>query len=61
MTNTKLAEILDVSLKTVSEIINQQAGISPNTVYRIRESPTRYAVIEDDVWREHFLMEFSTQ
>ncbi|WP_414546337.1 HigA family addiction module antitoxin [Nostoc sp. CCY0012] len=38
MTNTKLAEILDVSRKTVSEIINEQAGISPNMALRLAKA-----------------------
>ncbi|MDM9584395.1 MULTISPECIES: HigA family addiction module antitoxin [unclassified Nostoc] len=35
MTNTQLAEILDVSRKTVSEIVNEQAGISPTMALRL--------------------------
>lgn len=38
MTNTKLAEILDVSRKTISEIINEQAGISPNMALRLAKA-----------------------
>ncbi|MDF5727959.1 MAG: HigA family addiction module antitoxin [Rhizonema sp. PD38] len=38
MTNTKLSEILDVSRKTVSEIINEQAGISPNMALRLAKA-----------------------
>jgi addiction module HigA family antidote len=38
ITNTKLAEILDVSRKTVSEIINEQAGISPNMALRLAKA-----------------------
>ncbi|MBE8998243.1 HigA family addiction module antidote protein [Nostoc sp. LEGE 12447] len=35
MTNTQLAEILDVSRKTVSEIVNEQAGVSPTMALRL--------------------------
>lgn len=35
MTITELAEILDVSRKTVSEIVNEQASITPNMALRL--------------------------
>ncbi|MHC5598054.1 MAG: HigA family addiction module antitoxin [Nostoc sp.] len=38
MTNTQLANILDVSRKTVSEIINEQAGVSPLMALRLAKA-----------------------
>ena len=35
MTITQLAEILDVSRKTVSEIVNEQASITPKIALRL--------------------------
>ncbi|MBW4686190.1 MAG: HigA family addiction module antidote protein [Komarekiella atlantica HA4396-MV6] len=35
MTNTQLADILGVSRKTVSEIVNEQAGVSPAMALRL--------------------------
>lgn len=35
MTNTQLAEILGVSRKTISEIVNEQAGVSPLMALRL--------------------------
>ncbi|MBE9201438.1 MULTISPECIES: HigA family addiction module antitoxin [unclassified Nodularia (in: cyanobacteria)] len=38
MTNTQLADILGVSRKTISEIVNEQAGISPNMALRLAKA-----------------------
>jgi len=38
MTNTQLAEILGVSRKTISEIVNEQAGISPSMALRLAKA-----------------------
>jgi addiction module HigA family antidote len=35
MTISELAEVLGVSRKTVSEIVNEQAGITPNMALRL--------------------------
>ncbi len=38
MTNTQLAEILGVSRKTISEIVNEQAGVSPSMALRLAKA-----------------------
>lgn len=38
ITNTQFAEILGVSRKTVSEIVNEQAGISPDMALRLAKA-----------------------
>jgi addiction module HigA family antidote len=38
MTNTQLAEILGVSRKTVSEIVNEQASVSPDMALRLAKA-----------------------
>ncbi|MHC5675235.1 HigA family addiction module antitoxin [Nostoc sp.] len=38
MTITELANVLDVSRKTVSEIVNEQAGVSPLMAIRLAKA-----------------------